>query len=84
MTVVVARPLVELADRLRTRGELVGVEITGPGWIDVPVTGVTIDSRRVRPGDCFVAIAGAVLPVVNWPVGLFAGAAIALYTRVKR
>ena len=38
----------------------------------------------VLTGGVVGAIAGAVLPVVTWPVGLFAGAAIALYSRVKR
>ncbi|BBB12527.1 hypothetical protein SPYCA_1785 [Sphingopyxis sp. FD7] len=38
----------------------------------------------VLTGGVIGAVAGAVLPVVTWPVGLFAGAAIALYTRVKR
>jgi hypothetical protein len=38
----------------------------------------------VLTGGVIGAVAGAVLPVVSWPVGLFAGAAIALYSRVKR
>ncbi|WP_188237702.1 hypothetical protein [Sphingopyxis sp. LK2115] len=38
----------------------------------------------VLTGGVIGAVAGAVLPVVTWPVGLFAGAAIALYARVKR
>ncbi|KQZ71485.1 hypothetical protein ASE06_18885 [Sphingopyxis sp. Root214] len=41
-------------------------------------------TRPVLTGGVVGAIAGAVLPVVSWPVGLLAGAAIALYTRVKR
>jgi hypothetical protein len=41
-------------------------------------------TRPVLTGGAVGAIAGAVLPVVSWPVGLLAGAAIALYTRVKR
>ncbi|HMO76849.1 MAG TPA: hypothetical protein PKD99_12855 [Sphingopyxis sp.] len=41
-------------------------------------------TRPVLTGGVVGAIAGAVLPVVSWPVGLFAGAAIALYSRVKR
>ena len=41
-------------------------------------------TRPVLTGGVVGAIAGAVLPVVTWPVGLFAGAAIALYSRVKR
>jgi hypothetical protein len=38
----------------------------------------------VLTGGVIGAVAGAVLPVVSWPVGLLAGAAVALYTRVKR
>jgi len=38
----------------------------------------------VLTGGAIGAVAGIVLPVVSWPVGLFAGAAIALYSRVKR
>ena len=41
-------------------------------------------TRPVLTGGVVGAIAGAVLPVVTWPVGLFAGAAIALISRVKR
>ena len=41
-------------------------------------------TRPVLTGGVVGAVAGAVLPVVSWPVGLLAGAAIALYTRVKR
>ncbi|WP_447930415.1 hypothetical protein [Sphingopyxis fribergensis] len=41
-------------------------------------------TRPVLTGGAVGAVIGAVLPVVSWPVGLFAGAAIALYSRVKR
>ncbi|OGT55042.1 MAG: hypothetical protein A3E01_12260 [Gammaproteobacteria bacterium RIFCSPHIGHO2_12_FULL_63_22] len=41
-------------------------------------------TRPVLTGGVVGAVAGAVLPIVSWPVGLLAGAAIALYTRVKR
>ncbi|ALJ13313.1 hypothetical protein [Sphingopyxis macrogoltabida] len=41
-------------------------------------------TRPVLTGGAIGAVAGALLPVVSWPVGLFAGAAIALYSRVKR
>lgn len=54
-----ARTIGSLADRLRARGELVGVEVTAPDWAPIPIADVTIDSRRVAPGDCFVAIPGA-------------------------
>ena len=49
------RPLAELA-------ELLGVKLRGPGGpVTVPgvtVSGVTHDSRRVRPGDLYVALPG--------------------------
>ena len=54
------------------------VKAMGKQGIDHPST------RPVLTGGVIGAIAGAVLPVVTWPVGLFAGAAIALYGRVKR
>ena len=41
-------------------------------------------TRPVLTGGAVGAVVGAVLPVVSWPVGLLAGAAIALYSRVKR
>ncbi len=41
-------------------------------------------TKPVLTGGAIGAVVGAVLPVVSWPVGLFAGAAIALYARVKR
>ncbi|WP_067107819.1 hypothetical protein [Sphingopyxis granuli] len=41
-------------------------------------------TRPVLTGGAIGAVAGALLPVVSWPVGLLAGAAIALYGRVKR
>ena len=41
-------------------------------------------TKPVLIGGGLGAAAGLILPVVSWPVGLFAGAAIALYSRVKR
>ncbi|OHD04394.1 MAG: hypothetical protein A2885_00980 [Sphingopyxis sp. RIFCSPHIGHO2_01_FULL_65_24] len=41
-------------------------------------------TKPVLTGGAIGAVAGIVLPVISWPVGLFAGAAIALYNRVKR
>ncbi|MBW8296816.1 hypothetical protein [Sphingopyxis sp.] len=41
-------------------------------------------TKPVLTGGAIGAVVGAVLPVVSWPVGLLAGAAIALYSRVKR
>ena len=41
-------------------------------------------TRPVLTGGAVGAVIGAVLPVVSSPVGLLAGAAVALYTRVKR
>jgi hypothetical protein len=38
----------------------------------------------VLTGGVVGAVAGLVLPLLSWPVGLLVGAAIALYTRVKR
>ena len=41
-------------------------------------------TRPVLTGGAVGAVIGAVLPVVSWPVGLLAGAAVALVSRVKR
>lgn len=41
-------------------------------------------TKPVLTGGAIGAVAGIILPVVSWPVGLLAGAAIALYSRVKR
>ena len=54
------------------------VKAMGKQGMDHPST------RPVLIGGGLGAVAGASLPVVTWPVGLFAGAAIALYSRVKR
>ncbi|MBN2204864.1 MAG: UDP-N-acetylmuramoyl-L-alanyl-D-glutamate--2,6-diaminopimelate ligase, partial [Thermoleophilia bacterium] len=38
---------------------LIGADVTAPaGAADIEVSGIASDSRRVRPGDVFVAIAG--------------------------
>ena len=54
------------------------VKAMGKQGMDHPST------RPVLTGGAVGAVVGAVLPVVSWPVGLLAGAAIALYSRVKR
>ena len=54
------------------------VKAMGKQGMDHPST------RPVLIGGGLGAVAGAILPVVTWPVGLFAGAAIALISRVKR
>ena len=41
-------------------------------------------TKPVLTGAPIGAVAGAVLPVVTWPVGLAAGIGIAIYSRVKK
>ncbi len=41
-------------------------------------------TRPVLAGAVIGAIAGGLFPAISWPVGFFAGAAIALFGRVKR
>ena len=41
-------------------------------------------TKPVLTGGAIGAVAGIVLPVISWPVGLFIGAAIALLMRVRR
>jgi len=41
-------------------------------------------TKPVLAGAAIGALAGGLLPVITWPVGLIAGAGFALYNRVKR
>jgi hypothetical protein len=41
-------------------------------------------TKPVLAGAAIGALAGGLLPVVTWPIGLLAGAGFALYNRVKR
>jgi hypothetical protein len=41
-------------------------------------------TKPVLTGAAIGAVAGAVLPIVTWPVGLAAGIGIAIYSRVKK
>jgi hypothetical protein len=40
-------------------------------------------TKPVLAGAAIGAVAGAILPVVTWPIGLAAGLGIALYKRVR-
>lgn len=40
-------------------------------------------TRPVLTGGVIGAAAGLVLPIISWPLGLLAGAGIALYSRVR-
>ncbi|WP_374421171.1 hypothetical protein [Novosphingobium arvoryzae] len=40
-------------------------------------------TKPVLTGAAIGAVAGAVLPVVSWPLGLLAGAGFALYKRLR-
>lgn len=40
-------------------------------------------TKPVLTGAAVGAVAGALLPVVSWPVGLIAGAGIMLYKRIR-
>jgi len=53
------------------------IKAMGKEGLDHPST------KPVLIGGGIGAVAGAVLPVISWPVGLLAGAAIALYSRVR-
>lgn len=41
-------------------------------------------TKPVLTGAAIGAVAAALLPVVTWPIGLAAGAGIALYSRIKK
>ncbi len=38
----------------------------------------------VLTGAAVGAVAGAILPIVSWPIGLLAGAGVMLYKRLRR
>ena len=40
-------------------------------------------TKPVLTGAAVGAVAGAVLPVVTWPIGLVAGAGVMLYKRIR-
>ena len=41
-------------------------------------------TKPVLAGAAIGALAGALLPIVSWPLGLAAGAGFALYNRIKK
>lgn len=64
-----------------------------PDWVDNARTEITgmakegLDHPSTAPvltGAAVGAVAGALLPVVSWPLGLIAGAGFALYQRIKK
>lgn len=65
----------------------------GPDWVEdvkTEVTGMAKEginhpsTKPVLTGAAIGAVAGLVLPVVSWPLGLVAGAGFALYQRIKK
>ncbi|WP_452440266.1 UDP-N-acetylmuramoyl-L-alanyl-D-glutamate--2,6-diaminopimelate ligase [Nocardioides ginsengisoli] len=65
-----ATPLAELARALGLAG----------GQPDVAVTGITLDSRRVRPGDLYAAVAGARAHGASFAAQAAASGAVAILT----
>ncbi len=64
-----------------------------PDWVEdikTEVTGMAKEgvnhpsTKPVLTGAAIGAVAGLVLPVVSWPLGLLAGAGFALYQRIKK
>lgn len=41
-------------------------------------------TKPVLTGAAVGAVAGALLPLVSWPIGLVAGAGVVLYNRLKK
>lgn len=54
------------------------VKAMGRQGMDHPST------KPVLAGGAIGAVAGLILPVISWPVGLLAGVGVALYRRVRR
>lgn len=71
--VVVPVPLGQLADRI-------GVSTSAP---DTVVTGITLDSREVRPGDLFAAVAGAHAHRADFVPAAAAAGAVAVLTDAR-
>jgi hypothetical protein len=64
-----------------------------PDWIEdvkAEVSGMAKEginhpsTKPVLTGAAIGAVAGAVLPVVSWPLSLIAGAGFALYQRIRK
>ncbi|GAB4473089.1 hypothetical protein [Erythrobacter tepidarius] len=64
-----------------------------PDWVEdvkAEVTGMAKEGLNhpstapVLTGAAVGAVAGALLPVVSWPIGLAIGAGFALYQRIKK
>jgi len=61
----------------------IGVEVGTPHGVGVRVTGMSLDSRRVRAGDLYAAIPGATVHgIAHLPAALAAGAAAVLTDEV--
>jgi UDP-N-acetylmuramoyl-L-alanyl-D-glutamate--2,6-diaminopimelate ligase len=72
------RPTAVAAVRLDSIGESIGVTVPGPSAA-VGVTGISLNSRTVEPGDLYVALPGAVRHGADFvPQALAAGAAAIL------
>lgn len=65
----------------------------GPDWVEDVKTEVSGMAKQginhpstapVLTGAAIGAVAGIVLPILSWPVGLLAGAGFALYQRIKK
>ncbi|HEY4315951.1 MAG TPA: UDP-N-acetylmuramoyl-L-alanyl-D-glutamate--2,6-diaminopimelate ligase [Actinomycetes bacterium] len=67
------RPLSEVAGRL-------GSAVHGPAAAGIAVTGVTLDSRSVRPGDLYAAVAGATVHGADFAAAAAAAGAVACLT----
>lgn len=66
---------------------------SGPDWVEDAkneVSGMAREgmnhpsTKPVLTGAAIGAVTGLILPVVSWPLGLAAGAGIALYQRIKK
>ncbi|MDC8753216.1 hypothetical protein OIK40_01010 [Erythrobacter sp. sf7] len=64
-----------------------------PEWVEdakAEITGMAKEgvnhpsTAPVLTGAAIGAVAGALLPVISWPVGLAVGAGFALYQRIKK
>lgn len=65
----------------------------GKDWVDdakAEISGMAKEglshpsTKPVLTGAAIGAVAGALLPIVSWPLGLAAGAGFAFYNRIKK
>ncbi len=61
-------------------GEWTGAHVADPGPVPTPITGVTLSSHRVQPGDLYAALPGARVHGIAYAAAAVAAGAVAVLT----